>query len=129
MSGMTTGASSRGAASAGIEARISRLLTIGTRLGVALLAAGTVLLLAAGTSPLAQGWPPLDIVALPSQLLALQPAGFLWLGLLVTIATPLARVTAATLGFARAGEPRMALLGIAVLVVIALAVLAGTVGA
>jgi uncharacterized membrane protein len=116
------------AASAGVEARIARLLTIGTRLSISLLAIGSLLLVASGTSPLASAWPPLDIRALPAGLLALDPEAFLWLGLLVVIATPLLRVMAATFGFARAGEPRMVLLGVAVLVVIALAVVAGVVG-
>lgn len=115
-----------GAAPAGVEAQIARILALGTRLGIALLAVGSLLLVAAGISPLAEDWPPLDLAALPADLLALQPEGFLWLGLLVTIATPLLRVTAATLGFARAGERRMVVLGVAVLVVLALAVVAGT---
>ena len=50
--------------------------------------------MAAGISPLDPGWPPLDVAAIPSDLLALRPEGFLWLGLLVTIATPLLRVMA-----------------------------------
>jgi uncharacterized membrane protein len=112
-------------APAGVEARIARLLAIGTRLAIAFLTAGSLLLVAGGTSPLAKDWPPLDVAALPSQLLALNPEGFLWVGLIVTIATPLLRVTAATLGFADAGERRMVVLGVAVLVVIALAVVAG----
>jgi uncharacterized membrane protein len=114
-----------GTAPAGVEARIARLLTVGTRIAVGLLAVGSVLLVAAGISPLASSWPPFDPASLPADLLALRPEGFLWLGLLVTIATPLLRVTAATLGFARAGERRMVVLGIAVLVVIFLAVVAG----
>jgi uncharacterized membrane protein len=125
------GTSARGTAataSAGVEARIARLLTIGTRVSISLLAIGSVLLVAAGISPLAPTWPPLDIRALPADLVALRPEAFLWLGLLVMIATPLGRVMAATFGFARAGEPRMVLLGLAVLVVIALAVVAGVVG-
>jgi uncharacterized membrane protein len=115
-------------APAGVEARIARLLTVGTRLAVGLLAAGSLLLTAAGISPLAEDWPPLDLRALPADLLALEPAGFLWLGLLVTIATPLLRVGAATLGFGRAGERQLAALGIGVLVVVGLAVVAGSLG-
>ena len=125
MSGPAWNGSGVGATPAGVEARIARLLVIGTRLAVALLAIGSVLLVAAGISPLAEDWPPLDLSTLPADLLALRPEGFLWLGLLVTIATPLLRVTAATLGFAGAGERRMVLLGVAVLIVIALAVVAG----
>jgi uncharacterized membrane protein len=108
-----------------IDARIARILAVGTRIAVALLAIGSVLLVIGGTSPLADGWPPLDVASLPAGLVALEPAAFLWLGLIVTIATPLVRVAASTWSFGRAGEPRMAALGAAVLVVIALAIVAG----
>jgi uncharacterized membrane protein len=108
-----------------IDARIARILAVGTRVAVALLAIGSILLVAGGTSPLAPDWPPLDPASLPADLLAFQPAAFLWLGLIVTIATPILRVVASTLSFGRAGEPRLAALGVAVLVVIALAVVAG----
>ena len=108
-----------------VETRIARILTMGTRAAVALLAIGTVLMIAAGTSPLTPGWPPLDVASLPADLLALEPTAFLWLGLIATIATPILRVAASTWGFGRAGERRLAALGVAVLVVIALAVVAG----
>lgn len=108
-----------------IEDGIGRLLTIGTRIAIGLLAIGSLLLVAGGTSPLASGWPPLDPAAIPGQVAGLEPAGFLWLGLVATIATPLLRVGASTLGFAAAGERRMVALGVAVLVVIGLAVAAG----
>lgn len=112
-----------------VEVQVARLLTLGTRLAIGLLAVGSLLLVAAGISPLAEDWPPLDVAAIPADIAALEPAGFLWLGLLATIATPLLRVGAATLGFAGAGERRMVALGIGVLVVIALAVTAGIAGA
>jgi uncharacterized membrane protein len=108
-----------------IDARIARILMVGTRVAVAFLAVGSILLVAGGTSPLAGGWPPLDVASLPADLLALQPAAFLWLGLIAMIATPLLRVVASTWSFGRMGERRMAALGAAVLVVIALAVVAG----
>ncbi len=109
-----------------VEARVARILATGTVVAVVLLAVGTVLLIAGGTSPLASGWPPLDLASLPADLVALRPTAFLWLGLIATIATPLLRVAASTWGFGRAGEPRLAALGLAVLVVIALAIVAGT---
>lgn len=112
-----------------IEARVARVLSLGTRLAIGLLAVGSLLLVANGISPLAEDWPPLDVTDIPADIVALEPAGFLWLGLLVTIATPLLRVGAATLGFAVSGERRMVALGIAVLVIIALAVAAGIAGA
>ena len=108
-----------------VETRIARILTIGTRAAVALLAVGSVLMLAEGISPLTPDWPPLDLASLPADLVALQPTAFLWLGLMATIATPLLRVAVSTWSFGRAGERRLAGLGVAVLVVIALAVVAG----
>ncbi len=110
-----------------VEARIARILAVGTRIVVALLATGSVLVVAQGTSLLDPDWPRLDIASLPADLVALRPTAFLWLGLIATIATPLLRVAAATWSFGRAGERRMAALGAAVLVVIALAVVAGSV--
>jgi uncharacterized membrane protein len=109
----------------GIETRVARVLAVGTRIAIALLAVGTILLVLEGTSPLAAGWPPLDLASLPAGLVALEPAAFLWTGLIATIATPLLRVGTATWGFERAGERRMAALGVAVLVVIVLAIGAG----
>jgi uncharacterized membrane protein len=117
----------RGSAAA-IEERIGVLLAFGTRLGIAFLAVGSLLMVAEGTSPLATSWPPLDLAALPAGLVALEPAAYLWCGLLATLATPLLRVITATAGFARLGERRMVAFGVAVLVVLALAVAAGMTG-
>jgi uncharacterized membrane protein len=110
----------------GVEAQVARILSLGTRIAVGLLAAGSVLLVASGTSPLEPRWLPLDPASLPADLLALRPTAFLWLGLVATIGTPLLRVAAATWGFRRAGDRRLAALGVAVLIVIALAVVAGS---
>jgi len=112
-----------------VEARVARILAVGTGVAVALLAAGTILLIAGGTSPLAPAWPPLDLASLPADLVAFRPTAFLWLGLIATLATPLLRVAASTWSFGRAGERRMAALGLAVLVVIALAVVGGSLAA
>jgi uncharacterized membrane protein len=109
-----------------VEARVARILAVGTRVAVALLAIGSFLLVAGGTSPLEEDWPPLDLASLPADLVALRPTAFLWLGLIAMIATPLLRVAASTWSFGRAGERRMAALGAAVLVVIVLAVVAGS---
>ncbi|MFH1475472.1 MAG: DUF1634 domain-containing protein [Chloroflexota bacterium] len=109
-----------------VEARIARILAVGTRIAVALLATGSILLVAGGTSPLSPDWSPLDLASLPADLVALRPSAFLWLGLLATLATPLLRVAASTWGFGRAGDRRLAALGAAVLVVIGLAVVAGS---
>ena len=68
--------------------------------------------------------PPFDLAQLVPDLRALEPAGFLWLGLLAVIATPLSRVVGAAIGFARRGEPLMAVIAVAILTVIAISVLA-----
>ena len=56
-----------------IEARVARVLTLGTRLAIGLLAVGSVLLVANGISPLAEDWPPLDVASLATDLLATLP--------------------------------------------------------
>jgi uncharacterized membrane protein len=108
---------------AAIERRIAAILSVGGKLAIGLMAVGVVLLLAAGRSPLEVPWPTMDVRRLPADLVALRPEGFLWLGLIVTLATPLLRVAASVVGFLAAGERRMAALGAGVLVVLALAVL------
>jgi uncharacterized membrane protein len=118
-----------GGTGSAVERRIARLLEAGTLIAVALLAVGSILLVLGGISPLDPDWPPLDLTELPADLLALRPEGFLWLGLLVTIGTPILRVVAATIGFAGVGERRMVALGLGVLVVLGLAIVAGITGA
>jgi uncharacterized membrane protein len=100
---------------------IGRLLIAVTYVAVALLSVGVVLLLAAGISPLAGG-PPLDIAHLRGDLGALAPAAFLWLGILAVIATPLSRVIAAAIGFARQGDRWMVGVAVAILAVIAVGI-------
>ena len=116
------GAGTAASRAARVDASIARVLRAGTLLSIGLLAIGVALMASAGRSPLDATWPELDLGRIPGDLLALRPEGFLWLGLLATLSTPLLRVGAAVVGFLGAGERRMAGLGIAVLVVIALAV-------
>jgi len=108
-----------------LEWSIARLLTIGTYISVGLVAIGTILLIGGGRSPL-DAAPVLDPGGLPADLVGLQPAGFLWLGILGVMATPAARVVAALIGYARAGERRMVLVSALILVVIAIGVVTGT---
>ncbi|HEV2005398.1 MAG TPA: DUF1634 domain-containing protein [Candidatus Limnocylindrales bacterium] len=108
-----------------LESSIGRLLTIGTYVSVGLIAIGTVLLIGSGRSPL-DAAPALDLSRLIPDLLGVQPAGFLWLGILGVVATPAARVAAALVGFSRSGERRMALVAAAILIVIAIGVVTGT---
>ena len=103
------------------DRRIGRLLIVVTYVAVVLLTIGVVLLIAAGISPLSGG-PQLDVGRLAADLVALNPAAFLWLGILAVIATPVSRVIAAAVGFARLGDRWMVGVAVAILVVIALGV-------
>jgi uncharacterized membrane protein len=100
---------------------IARLLTIGTYVSIGLLVVGVALMVATGTSPLAEDQ-PFDPRRILSDILALRPAGFLWLGLVVVIATPSARVTASLIGYLRRGDRVMAVVSVLILCVIALSV-------
>ena len=100
---------------------IGRLLIGVTYVAVVLLSIGVVLLFADGISPMSGG-PPLDLQDLAADLMALAPAAFLWLGILAVIATPLSRVIAAAIGFARLGDRGMVAVSLGILVVIALGV-------
>jgi uncharacterized membrane protein len=108
-----------------LELAIARVLTLGTYVSVALLAIGTLLLFAAGRSPLDPA-PALTPATLLSDVVALRPAGLIWLGLIGSIATPAARVRAALVGYVRLGDRIMAGVALAILVVIAAGVASGT---
>jgi len=104
---------------------IGRILIWLTYVAVVLLAVGVVLMLASGISPL-DGAPPFDLAALPADLAALQPVAFLWLGLLVMLIAPIARVIVAGVGYALDREWVMVLVAIAILAVIAVGVVSAT---
>jgi len=106
---------------AAAERRIGRLLIAMTYVAVALLVVGVVLMAAAGISPLAGG-PPFDPAAVPAELAAATPAGFLWLGLLAVIATPIVRVIGAAISYGSTAEWTMVAVSVAILAVIALGV-------
>ena len=103
------------------ERAIGRLLIGLTYASTALLVVGVLLMLASGISPLSGG-PRLDPASLPIDLATLTPSGFLWLGLLAVIATPISRVVAAAFAFARAGERGLVGVALAILVVIGIAI-------
>jgi uncharacterized membrane protein len=103
------------------ERRIGRLLIALTYASVVLLLIGVVLMLAAGISPLSSG-PPLDPGMLVPGLVALEPAAFLWLGLLAVLATPVSRVVAAAIGFARTGEWMLVAAAVGILATIMLSI-------
>lgn len=112
------------APSGSLELALAHVLQLGTYASIALVATGSVLLLAAGHSPV-EGGPPLSIGDLPADIVSLRPAGFLWLGILGVLATPGLRVIRALLGFARRNERRMVATSGLVLVVIAVGVIVG----
>jgi uncharacterized membrane protein len=103
------------------ERTIGRLLIAITYVSVGLLAVGFGLMIANGISPLDAG-PPLDLATLGAQLVALDPAGFLWLGLLAVIAAPVGRVIVAAVSYGRDGDWTMVAISIAILAVIVVGV-------
>lgn len=102
---------------ADIERRIGRLLIAMTDIAVTALAVGVLLLAVHGVDPLSGG-PNLQPDRLLAQLDALDPAGFLWLGLVIVLAAPVARVIAAGIAYAVRREWRMLAISIAILVII-----------
>jgi uncharacterized membrane protein len=103
------------------ERLIGRLLIGLTYVSVVLLLLGVGLMIAAGISPLSGG-PALDIGSLTSDLLELEPAGFLWLGLLAVLAAPIARVIVALLAYGRDRDWLMVGVAAGILLVIAVAI-------
>ena len=104
---------------ADLDRAIARLLTIGTYASVAALTAGVLAMIATGRAPTAPpDFPPLDLGRMAGDLGAARPEGFLWLGLLVVIGTPSARVAASLIGYLRNGERQMAVVAVLILAVI-----------
>ena len=101
-----------------LDLAVARLLNAGTVVAVAILALGVVAMAVTGRSPLDTPVPQLDLARLPQDLIALRPEGFLWLGLIAVIATPLSRVVASLVGYVRQGERTMILISVAILSVI-----------
>lgn len=109
---------------ADMETAIARLLTVGTYASVALLALGVAAMALAGRSP-RDASPPFDPGRVVGDLVALRAEGFLWLGLLLVIATPTARVAASLVGYLVRRERAMALVAVLILGVIVLSVILG----
>ena len=123
---MTAG--SHRAPPADLDRLVGRLLTIGTYGSITLLAIGSVLMFAARIDPLA-GAPSLEPGLIVDDITHLRPAGFMWLGLLTLLATPILRVAVSFAGFAARGERTMAIVAILILVVLAVSVVVGSVEA
>lgn len=107
-----------------LEPALARVLQAGTYASIALIAIGTVLLVASGTSPLAAS-PALSLERLLADITAGHPEGFLWLGILGICATPALRVAGALLGFWRRGERGMVAIAFLILAVVAAGVVIG----
>jgi uncharacterized membrane protein len=112
------------AASADVEHVIARLLLGGTVAGIVLLAIGVALMALNGINPVAETFPPFDPRTLLADLAAFRPEGFLWAGIIILIATPIARVTGELVTYTVRGDRFLALVALAILGVIALSVLA-----
>ena len=110
---------------AAAERLIGRLLLAVTYVAVGLLVIGVLLMVADGISPLSGG-PPLDLATLGSQLLAFEPAAFLWLGFLAIVAAPIGRVVVAAVAYARDRDWLMVWISLAILVVVAVGVAAAS---
>jgi uncharacterized membrane protein len=104
-----------------LDAAIGRLLILGTYGAVAILALGVVAMIVAGVGP-GDAAPGLDVGRLGADLVALRPAGLLWLGLLAVIATPIGRVVASLVGYAQRRELSMVAVSVAILIVILLSI-------
>jgi uncharacterized membrane protein len=111
------------AASADVEQVIARLLLAGTIAGVALLAVGVGLMAVNGISPVSGTFPPFVPGTVLADLVALRPEGFLWAGIVILIATPIARVIGELVTFTKRGDRLLALVALAILGVISLSVI------
>jgi uncharacterized membrane protein len=106
-----------------LDLAVARLLNAGTVIAVAILGLGVIAMAATGRSPLDTPIPQLDLARLPADLAALRPEGFLWLGLIAVIGTPLSRVIASLVGYVLQGERTMVMISVAILSVIGASIL------
>jgi uncharacterized membrane protein len=108
-----------------LETLAARLLTWGTRIALGLILIGVVGILLHGIDPFVPGaFPPYSLAAVPGQIAALAPEGFIWAGLTVLVALPLGRVIVSGAGFLAAGDRRLALVSVLVLLVIGASIVA-----
>jgi uncharacterized membrane protein len=107
------------------ERMFGRVGAVGLVIVVGLLVTGGVLALVGRGPSLPTA---LEVSDLPRSLAELEPAGFLGLGLLVLLATPVIRVAALMIGFARAKSWVFSLMSALVLALIALSAYLGVRG-
>jgi hypothetical protein len=101
---------------------VGAVLSSGTWLIIGLVGLGTIMMLAAGRQLLQRPGPPFDPLELIFDLFSLRPEGFLWLGLLLTVALPTARTVVAFWGVLRQGDRRASMVAAGVLGLLALSV-------
>jgi uncharacterized membrane protein len=104
-----------------VERLIGRLLIALTYLSVVFLVIGVGLMAGAGISPMSGG-PALDLATLANAIVTLDPAGFLWLGLLAVVSTPISQVLVAAVTYARSGDRAMVGIAVTILAIIVLGV-------
>ncbi len=125
MSTVNAGSGTIAETAAHLETIAARLLTWGTRIALALILVGVVGMALQGIDPFTSGaFPPYSLAAIPGQIAALEPEGFIWAGLTVLVALPLGRVIVSGAGFLAAGDRRLALVSVLVLLVIGASILA-----
>ncbi len=124
---MTADRAARIEASRTFERRIGRQLIGATYIAVGLLVIGVVLMAIAGISPYADA-PTFEPGAIVRDILALEPTGFLWLGLAFVIATPISRVIVALVTYARTGDRLMVAVSVGILLVITVGIVIAVAG-
>lgn len=101
---------------------LSRLLLVGLAVAVVLMVIGAALAAAGADGPVSRAS---SLADLPHALNSLQPWGFIILGLLVLLATPIARVLALLTLFAWRGSWRFCGVCLVVLAILALSIVLG----
>jgi len=110
---------------AAVESVIGRVLVIGTYVAMLFILIGVLGMLVDSINPMSHvTLAPFDLAAIPADILALRPEGFLWLGIVTVIALPVGRVVFAGISLLAAGEPRLALVSVGVLLVVIVSIVA-----
>jgi len=106
-----------------LESRIGQFMVWGVYTAMMLIVVGIVLAGIQGIDPLDHALEPaLDPLDIIRAMLALQPEGFLWAGILLIIAIPIGRVVVAGVGFLATGERRFAVISLLVLLVVLISI-------
>jgi uncharacterized membrane protein len=110
---------------AAVESIIGRMLVIGDYVAMVFILIGVLGMLANSINPMTAIVPTsFDLASIPADIVALRPEGFLWLGIVTVIALPIGRVVFAGVSLLAAGERRLALVAMGVLLVVLVSILA-----